>query len=302
MIKFLKHYFVPHSSNDHRARILHPSFLSFFIVVLLSLLIVAPHIKQAYPAVLGVSTNISINELVDYTNQKRSENGLPSLSLSSQLSSAASGKAMDMFTNNYWAHVSPSGTTPWFFIRNAGYNYVYAGENLARGFDNASDIVNAWMASPSHRENILSGNYSEVGFAVQDGSLTGSDTILVVQMFGSQNSTNVAQGGVSDDVQASVVETEITPVPTGVPVASAPESTNAQGVAALTSQPLVDSSLATRNISLFIMMLLIVVLAVELVVIDRKKIERIVSHNLDHIIFLVIIVIAAIIIGGGSVL
>ena len=90
-----------------------------------------------------------------------------------------------MFAKNYWAHVSPDGTTPWVFIKSAGYSYVYAGENLARGYNTSQDVVTAWMASPEHKQNMLSSNYQNVGFAIVTGNLTGEDTVLVVEMFGS---------------------------------------------------------------------------------------------------------------------
>ena len=86
-----------------------------------------------------------------------------------------------MFSKDYWAHNAPDGTTPWVFIKNTGYNYIYAGENLARGFNSASDVINAWMNSPEHRQNVLSPNYQNVGFAVATGTLSGEDTVLVVE-------------------------------------------------------------------------------------------------------------------------
>jgi hypothetical protein len=42
------------------------------------------------------------------------------------------------------------------------------------------------MGSKEHRENMLSPNYTEVGFAIKNGSLTGEETTLVIQMFGSR--------------------------------------------------------------------------------------------------------------------
>src|SRR5207253_1856778 len=111
-----------------------------------------------------VATNISTDALLTFTNQKRQDDGIAPLHISSELSSAASAKAADMFAKDYWAHNSPDGTTPWFFFQKVGYNYVYAGENLAKDFDNSEGVINGWMGSPSHRENMLNGKYDEVGF------------------------------------------------------------------------------------------------------------------------------------------
>ncbi|HCS79343.1 TPA: hypothetical protein DIV55_06435, partial [Patescibacteria group bacterium] len=70
-------------------------------------------------------------------------------------------------------------------------------------------VVGAWMNSPSHRENILDSNFKEIGVAVADGKLTGTDGILVVQMFG----TPVA--GVP--TTPTLAQTNPTPVPTPAP-------------------------------------------------------------------------------------
>lgn len=103
------------------------------------------YVRTNYPSVLGTYSNISQEALLSMTNQKRQEVGLSPLNLNGSLSQAAAGKASDMFTKDYWAHVSPDGTSPWVFIKASGYNYIYAGENLARGFTTPTDVVNAWM-------------------------------------------------------------------------------------------------------------------------------------------------------------
>ncbi|MBX4187062.1 MAG: CAP domain-containing protein [Candidatus Doudnabacteria bacterium] len=121
--------------------------------------------------------------MLDLVNQDRVSHGLPALNLNSTLNLAALAKAQDMLSHNYFSHVSPSGETPWHWIKTVGYNYAYAGENLAEGYLDADDLEKSWMASPSHRANILSPHYSEVGLAV----VNFHDTNLVVQMFGSKD-------------------------------------------------------------------------------------------------------------------
>ncbi len=126
----------------------------------------------------------SAGSLVSMTNSARARNGLGALTSNSKLSSAAYAKAQDMLTNQYFAHTSPSGKTPWDFIKGAGYNYSYAGENLAIGYTDASELFNAWMASATHRQNILNPNFREIGIAVISGTYEGAETILVAQEFG----------------------------------------------------------------------------------------------------------------------
>ncbi len=138
------------------------------------------------PQVLGISNSVNAGALLTNINNARRSNGLSDLVINDRLSAAASQKASDMFAKNYWAHFSPTGTSPWYFISKNGYAYSYAGENLANGFTSSEATFGAWMASSAHRANILSRSYKETGFAVVDGNLQGRETVLVVEMFGSK--------------------------------------------------------------------------------------------------------------------
>jgi len=102
-------------------------------------------------------------------------------------------KAQDMFAKNYWAHTAPDGTTGWSFISAAGYNYTAAGENLAKGFYTSSAVIDGWMASPTHKENVLSPQYKDAGYAVVDGVLQGDEVTLVVALYGTEYVAPVAQ-------------------------------------------------------------------------------------------------------------
>ena len=223
-VKKFSHHFVPHhhpskkyegKTIQHRAHLLGIgalfSYALIFSLVTSGLFI----IRVSAPKILGTIT-FSTDQIVSLTNQKRAENGLPPLSFNGQLATAASQKAGDMFANNYWAHNSPAGKTPWSFISAAGYKYVYAGENLARDFSDASAVVNAWMNSPSHKENILDKNFREIGVAVADGKLDGHEGILVVQMFGSaisQAATPSLAKASPTPVASPTVVAELSPKP-----------------------------------------------------------------------------------------
>jgi uncharacterized protein YkwD len=124
---------------------------------------------------------LDTQEIVSLVNQDRVLNGLEALTISPVLNLVALAKAEDMMKNNYFAHVSPVGLEPWHWFKAFGYNYEYAGENLAEGFSDPSDLELSWMTSESHRANILSPNYSEVGLAV----IRHNGKNLVVQMLGS---------------------------------------------------------------------------------------------------------------------
>ncbi len=259
---------------------------------------------------LGDATSITVSDLLKYTNLQRESNGLAPLNMNPELTHAAQLKAKDMFTKNYWAHVSPDGTTPWVWIRDSGYSYLYAGENLARGFDSSSDVITAWMNSPEHRANMLSPNYTDIGFAIQDGTLTGTSTTLVVQEFGSPYNSN---GTVANTVPVSGTASP-TPIPVEAFASAATPSARVIGSikigqpSALEAEkappaaPLVDSNSLKRNISFAILGFFLIVLAIDAIVVERKQIVRLFSHNVDHMLFLLFILLTGIIVGRGLVL
>lgn len=205
----------PHESNNFRPRLLHPewmlalSVLAFVAVFSLGLLNKSAGVRGG--VILGYATNITVDQVVAQTNQQRAAVGLQPLAYSGVLSAAAQSKADDMFSNNYWAHVSPSGKQPWDFIHEAGYSYSAAGENLARDFYETGTMMGAWMASPTHKANIVNSKYTQIGVAVVNGTLQGTETTLVVQMFGNPLGAGVPVGRTGD---ASVAPTPtVQPVP-----------------------------------------------------------------------------------------
>ena len=127
---------------------------------------------------------IEVNALVDETNQNRVANGLPDLQVSPLLQAAAQEKANDEATKGYFAHTSPQGLTPWYWFQQVGYNFDYAGENLAVNFSDSQDVTNAWMNSPEHRANILSTDFTQIGIATAQGIYDGEPTTFVVEEFG----------------------------------------------------------------------------------------------------------------------
>jgi uncharacterized protein YkwD len=126
---------------------------------------------------------LDIENLLSLVNQDRVEHGLPALTLDPVLNLAAMAKAQDMTSKNYFAHTSPSGATPWHWFKTLGYAYTYAGENLAEGYTDAIELEQSWMSSETHRANILSPHYSDVGLAI----VSHNQTNLIVQLFGSKN-------------------------------------------------------------------------------------------------------------------
>jgi len=131
------------------------------------------------------AADITPGALMRLTNQARKEAGLAALKQNDLLNQAAEAKAKDMFKNDYFAHTSPKGVSPWHWIKQSGYAYGYAGENLAINYDTAESEQKAWMKSPTHRANILNKNYQEIGIAVVEGKIDGKNALVTVALFAS---------------------------------------------------------------------------------------------------------------------
>ena len=227
-------------------------------------------------------------------NNERTARGLAPLTLNPQLSDAARRKAADMLEKNYWSHFAPDGSTsPWGFIRAAGYSYVNAGENLARGFTDSSSTINAWMGSETHRDNILASKYNDVGFAIVPGTLTGEETVLIVEMFGSTTSQTLA------------VVSEVPPTSPSAVVAKAekePQEPESQALVQVKAKRMVDSRITSRAVSTVGLTFLAFAFVMDLVIVERKKIPRIVGHNLDHIMLIIGFLLLIVLQKGGHVL
>lgn len=136
--------------------------------------------------VFGESTKPLTNGgVLEWTNKNREEAGAKDLTENTTLSKMALQKLDDLFAGQYFEHESPLGVGPSDLAKQAGYDYIVIGENLALGnFDGDKALVDAWMASPGHRANILNTRYSEIGIAVGQGVFEGKKTWLAVQEFG----------------------------------------------------------------------------------------------------------------------
>lgn len=140
---------------------------------------------------LARASEITASKMVELTNASRIESGLASLTTNNKLEQAAKAKAADMLAYQYFEHTSPQGVTPWYWFNQAGYEYVFAAENLAIDFVTAEGAHSALMKSTGHRENILGANYKEIGIAVASGEFEGKDSIIIVEDFGSQREQKI---------------------------------------------------------------------------------------------------------------
>ena len=203
LLSALGHLTLPHPGNNHQAKLRQPVGLLGLLVIVIAAQFWVQIFAHAQPSVLGYASAITLDGILADTNHQRQLQGLSTLRLDPQLSQAAAAKAQDMFARDYWAHITPTGQPPWSFITQAGYPYLYAGENLARDFMESQAVVDAWMASPSHRDNLLSKNYDDIGLAIVNGNLAGSETTLVVQMFGARKVITAQPSMVDPKAQAT---------------------------------------------------------------------------------------------------
>ncbi len=125
--------------------------------------------------------------LVNLTNRDRIANNLSHLAVNPVLEVAAQMKADDMASKGYFSHNTPDGKTPWYWFEQAGYQYKYAGENLAVNFKDSEEVHTAWTKSRGHFLNIINPKFTEIGIATSTGVYKGREAIFVVQMFGAPN-------------------------------------------------------------------------------------------------------------------
>ena len=207
----LRRLFLPCPDNNYRPEFLKSRFLYYYAVLLLILEFTAFPFFTYLPKT-GFFADLTKTSLIQLANFERESLGYQPLAENQILDRAAYLKAKDMLDKDYFAHNSPEGTTPWFWFKESGYDYKYAGENLAIGFLESEEVNQAWLDSPSHRKNILNTNYSEIGLAVLSGEFQGKQTTVVVQLFGSPK-TNAPVAVKTNPASSKVVEsaTETTP-------------------------------------------------------------------------------------------
>ena len=231
----IRYFILPSKENKFQSRILQSNILLYCVILVLSLKILAIAVSINFPQNMFFA-DVTKSVLQGLVNEARQSSGLTPLTENKQLSQAAQLKAENMIQNQYCDHTSPTGVSPWYWFSQAGYKYKYAGENLAIGFYESEEVYNAWLNSPSHKANILSPYYTEVGTAVLKG-FGESKAIVVVQEFGSPLPSSVTQATKAQ-----------TPTKTSVPVSKAQTSTTIIEKEVL-SQTTVPQNIASKAIN-----------------------------------------------------
>jgi uncharacterized protein YkwD len=106
-----------------------------------------------------------IAKAVALTNSAREEAGCDPLTVDSRITRAAELHSTDMSVNSYFSHTSQDGRTFADRLTAAGYPKP-GGENIAQGARTAEQVVDMWMNSQGHRENILNCGFKAIGMGV----------------------------------------------------------------------------------------------------------------------------------------
>ncbi len=284
---FFSYLFIPQEKNNNRAGILHINSLLIFVAFYFLSQTLIHSFSVSRPGVLGYSSEITIEKVFQHTNIQREKNNLDKLHYNSQLSQAAEKKALHMFKENYWAHTSPKGVNPWQFFKQVNYNYIIAGENLAKDFYDTDTMMSAWMKSPTHRDNILNTKYREIGIAVVNGVLNGVETTLVVQHFASP-----ASGIITDNTQDEVILNSTTSN-----VLDAPES----NVLSAQQTNKINPISLSKTFASIIFIIIIVALFIDGYLTMKNGTYRLRGSSFGHLGFLIIIFLLMIFTRQGTV-
>lgn len=275
-------WFIPHRDTHQKAHLISWRALAVYIILFAVLQVIFSTLSITNPGILGTSSSITKERIIELTNMERGKLGLPALSKNPALDSAAISKAYNMFEEGYWAHFAPSGKTPWDFILGSGYKFSVAGENLAKNFSTPENVVAAWMASPSHKENIVNSKYRDIGIAIEDGVINGQRTTLVVQMFGT---TSVLALKPQQVAQVKI------PAPVTVPaeeyekereILILPEVAKAQ----TEETPIVSPFQVNKFLGTGIIVFLSILLLLDFIILRRRGIFRFSSSHFAHMAIL----------------
>ncbi len=216
MKAWFKNLFIPSKENSYA-----PQSLQKVAVVGMLAMILLSFTLTNVQSIIWMASDWMVSTIlpaviVNETNNERASDALPALRRNATLDAAAKLKAEHMAKNEYFAHYSPDGVSPWYWFGQVDYNFVHAGENLAIHFTDSGEVVDAWMDSPTHRANIMNGDYVEIGVGTAEGRYEGFSTVYVVQLFGAPAATPGAVAGAETlvpEVPATTPATAAEPTP-----------------------------------------------------------------------------------------
>lgn len=288
-----QNWFIPHKDTHKKAHLLSWEGLTIYILIFILLQVSFSIISYSKPGVLGITSSVDQKTLIQLTNSERQKMGLSAVSENEALDKAAALKAQNMFQENYWAHFAPSGKTPWDFILSTGYRFTFAGENLAKNFYSSDEVVKAWMASPTHRDNLLNPKYKDIGIAVVEGVLNGQKTTLVVQEFGTTQNVAAKPAVAVQGKQIAVPQQDVVNPPQLV-----------EGVTQdqVNTKVLLDPYVVSKVAGLSIIALITILLSLDIWVLRKRGVLRLSSHHIAHMALLSLAAGSIFMLGPGAIL
>ena len=219
--KTLKDLFIPYAGNEYQPHSLRPRRLIFHTIIVLLLQVIIAGFVIFFPTGAFLTPDLMVEEsrrIIALTNELRQGLKINLLAESPTLNQAAFDKAQDMLLNQYFAHISPENKSLTTWLKSVNYQYDIAGENLAMGFADASEVMNGWKQSPTHYANLTDTDYKEIGVAMISGPYQDFDTTLVAQYFALP--ANVSLQVESPKIETAVVNQNNQPVNNNVNVNS----------------------------------------------------------------------------------
>jgi hypothetical protein len=206
MKQAFKKYFIPHAENNYHPHILHTKRAVFYSALFLVMKLIVFVFAISLPAAAFVAPDIMAIEqekIIAMVNDLRAGQNKNVLTVNTKLNVSSAMKANDMAQGSYFSHTSPAGNNLAYFLKQAGYNYSVAGENLAMGFNDTAELFQAWVDSPTHYNNIVDTDFKETGIGVMAGLYNDIPTIYIAEHFGTPKV--VAQTAPKEEIVAPAV-------------------------------------------------------------------------------------------------
>lgn len=180
-------FFIPNERNNFHPRSLKIPRLAFYAIAATVIKAILFFALVSLPIDAWLTPDVNYEQsqkIINLTNKVRISLGIRKLEHNSTLDQAAIAKSQDMLIGQYFAHVSPAKKALNHWLEMFRYNFEAAGENLAMGFNDGSEVVDAWSKSKSHYANMIDKDFAEIGVGVVSGMYHEYDTTFVTQMFG----------------------------------------------------------------------------------------------------------------------
>jgi uncharacterized protein YkwD len=183
----LKKYFIPHQGNNYHPHILHTKRTIFYSALAVASKAIVMAFVLAVPSTVFVLPDVIAPQeakVFALVNELRMKEGKEPLTKNVKLNGSASLKATEMADTQTFSHTGPTGHSLVYFLKQTGYAYSVAGENLAMGFSDAEELFDAWVKSPKHYDNIVDADYLETGLGISAGLFNDIPTVYVAEHFG----------------------------------------------------------------------------------------------------------------------